>query len=67
MSDSVRAALSLLFVRYYPARVAVVLYGIVLMSRVGSCGIFWADPRYCSVSEVTFCVLTALSARSSNS
>jgi len=46
--------------RCYPPRASVVLYGIVLMSWLGFCWIFWAEPRYRYVPEVTFCVLTAL-------
>lgn len=54
------AGLSLLFVWRYPGRASLLLYGLVATSWIGHCWIFWADPRYRYVSEVIFCVLSAL-------
>jgi hypothetical protein len=54
------AGLSVLLIRRCPPAASGVLYGIVAMSWIGHCWIFWADPRYRYVSEVMFCVLTAV-------
>ena len=54
------AGLSLIFFWRYPPRAWLVLYGGVAMSWIGFCVVFWADPRYRYVSEVIFCMLTAL-------
>jgi hypothetical protein len=53
------AILSLVFLRAWPPRAAVLTFGIVVMNWIGHTWIFWADSRFRVTAEVIFCVLTA--------
>jgi 4-amino-4-deoxy-L-arabinose transferase-like glycosyltransferase len=56
----VGAVLSCLFLRRYPLRTYVALYGVVLMNWVCYSWVFCSKSRYRYTSEVAFCILASI-------